>query len=211
MNNEQICEQLGIWANECSVNARMFNLRATRDKSERYAERADLLSLTIERLRETERLKATVKEVEKENNCLRGLLGNSSKDCPYCGLPAKEQGRCERGFPGCSRADDQQLGEYFVAGYEQTQALATIVALEAKVKELDVEKVSLVSAYSAVATSVTAFGDAVTNMLEQMIKGDWEDEHGHAVHRNVTVIALKEVVKTAIEERSKEVKDESRD
>lgn len=58
-------------------------------------------------------------KIMEENVILRGLLGNSSKDCPYCGLPAKDQGRCAYGFPGCPRADDQSLGEYFVAGYER--------------------------------------------------------------------------------------------
>src|SRR3990167_773928 len=62
-------------------------------------------------------LSAELTGLRKENDTLRGLLGNSAKDCQYCGLPAAEQGRCKQGFPGCSRADDQQLGEYFAAGY----------------------------------------------------------------------------------------------
>ena len=62
-------------------------------------------------------LSAELTELRKENDTLRGLLGNSAKDCQYCGLPAAEQGKCKLGFPGCSRADDQQLGKYFAAGY----------------------------------------------------------------------------------------------
>src|SRR3972149_3352988 len=71
----------------------------------------------IESAKKLRSLAAELTELRKENNTLRGLLGNSAKDCQYCGLPAAEQGRCKSGFPGCSRADDQQLGEYFAAGY----------------------------------------------------------------------------------------------
>jgi hypothetical protein len=60
----------------------------------------------------------------KENNVLRGLLGNSSKPCTYCGLAAEDQAKCAAGFPGCSRADDQSLSEYFAAGWHLKQAEA---------------------------------------------------------------------------------------
>lgn len=60
--------------------------------------------------------------LQKENNTLRGLLGNSAKDCVYCGLPAKDQAKCKSGFPGCARADDQSLSEHFAAGYDLMNA-----------------------------------------------------------------------------------------
>ena len=50
-----------------------------------------------------------VERLKKENDFLRAYVGNSDKACVYCGLGADEQGQCERGFPGCSRADDQLL------------------------------------------------------------------------------------------------------
>lgn len=54
MNNEQICEKLEEWVNECDANARLLNLTATRDESKCYAERAAFFRLTIERLKERE-------------------------------------------------------------------------------------------------------------------------------------------------------------
>jgi hypothetical protein len=61
-------------------------------------------------------------ELEAENNTLRGLLGNSAHPCTYCGLPAADQAKCARGFPGCARADDQMLSAHFAAGYAAEEA-----------------------------------------------------------------------------------------
>lgn len=94
-------------------------------ETELAALRAQLADVTIER--DTAR---------KDNDVLRGLLGNSAKDCPYCGLPAAEQAKCGRGFPGCARADDQQLSHHFADGYfakeyerERDAALANVAML----------------------------------------------------------------------------------
>jgi len=94
-------------------------------ETELVALRTQLADVTIER--DTAR---------KDNDVLRGLLGNSAKDCPYCGLPAAEQAKCGRGFPGCARADDQQLSQHFADGYfakeyerERDTALANIAML----------------------------------------------------------------------------------
>lgn len=37
---------------------------------------------------------------------LRAALAHSKDPCAYCSLPAEELAKCERGFPGCGRADD---------------------------------------------------------------------------------------------------------
>ena len=74
-------------------------------------------------------------ELEKENDVLRGLLGNSAKDCPYYGLPAKDQGRCDRGFPGCARADDQQLHQFFADNYRAEMCEKEVSDLRAKLDE----------------------------------------------------------------------------
>src|SRR5882724_7704930 len=47
--------------------------------------------------------------LQRENDFLRALVGNSDKACVYCGLGAESQGQCVLGFPGCSRGDDQML------------------------------------------------------------------------------------------------------
>ena len=52
---------------------------------------------------------AEVARLTKENDWLRAYTGQSAKACVYCGLGADEMGKCERGFPGCARADDQML------------------------------------------------------------------------------------------------------
>lgn len=75
---------------------------------------------------------AELARVKKENDTLRGLLGNSAKDCVYCGLPAAEQGKCARGFPGCARADDQILSQHFADGWRAEELEKEL----ARVKEL---------------------------------------------------------------------------
>lgn len=51
-------------------------------------------------------LKAKVEKVTTENTYLRAALATSKDPCIYCQLPAEEMAKCERGFPGCARADD---------------------------------------------------------------------------------------------------------
>jgi hypothetical protein len=67
---------------------------------------------------ERDALQSDLASTRKENDTFRGLLGNSSKPCTYCGLAAADQAKCTRGFPGCARADDQLLSEHFAAGYD---------------------------------------------------------------------------------------------
>jgi hypothetical protein len=59
--------------------------------------------------RELTALSADNEALRKENDFLRAHSGTSAKACVYCGLGADEQGKCASGFPGCDRADDQQL------------------------------------------------------------------------------------------------------
>ena len=56
-----------------------------------------------------EEASTALEEANRENDWLRAYTGQSAKACVYCGLGADEQGQCERGFPGCARADDQML------------------------------------------------------------------------------------------------------
>ena len=60
----------------------------------------------------------------RENTILRGLVARHVKiPCVYCGL--HEMAKCERGFPGCAKADD------IICGEEEVYRL-----LRAQVKEL---------------------------------------------------------------------------
>jgi hypothetical protein len=51
-------------------------------------------------------LRVRVRELESENDKLRGILAAGKGDCVYCGLPAADIAKCLHGFPGCARMDD---------------------------------------------------------------------------------------------------------
>ena len=50
---------------------------------------------------------------------------------------------------------------------------------------------------------IEMFGRTVTDMFEQLEKGDWKDDHGHDVRMNAAMIALKQPVRDAIALRTK--------
>ena len=81
-------------------------------------------------------LSAEVERVAKENDTLRGLLGNSAKPCPYCGLAAEDQAKCASGFPGCARADDQMLSKPFADVYRAELAEAELAKVRADFTQL---------------------------------------------------------------------------
>lgn len=60
-----------------------------------------------------------IAQLTRENDFLRAVIGNSAKECMYCGLGAEDQARCQSGFPGCDRADDQMLCRNAAVGYER--------------------------------------------------------------------------------------------
>ncbi len=45
---------------------------------------------------------------------------------------------------------------------------------------------------------VWKFGDAATDVFEQMLKGNWKDDQGHDVKMNQAMFVLADVVKSAI-------------
>ena len=73
---------------------------------------------------------AEVARLTKENDWLRAYTGQSAKACVYCGLGADEMGKCERGFPGCARADDQMLCREVGVAIERDALLARVEAAE---------------------------------------------------------------------------------
>lgn len=85
---------------------------------------------------EIERLEARVAELERENDWLRAYTSQSAKACVYCGLGADEQGQCERGFPGCARADDQLLCCEVGAAMERDELKARVTVLETELQAL---------------------------------------------------------------------------
>ena len=84
-------------------------IRVEQERDEREAEcehTSEHRALAERRIVE---LEAEVARLTAENDWLRAYTGQSAKACIYCGLGADEQGKCNRGFPGCARADDQML------------------------------------------------------------------------------------------------------
>ena len=79
---------------------------------------------------ELARLRAEVARLTAENDWLRAYTGQSAKACIYCGLGADEQGECNRGFPGCARADDQMLCREVEVAMERDELLARVEAAE---------------------------------------------------------------------------------
>ena len=59
-------------------------------------------------IEEFNRFVEEAKNIEEENNCLRGIAAKVMP-CHYCG--AEEIAKCPHGFPGCALADDMYLAE----------------------------------------------------------------------------------------------------
>lgn len=73
-------------------------------------------------------LKDEVARLTAENDWLRAYTAQSAKACVYCGLGADEQGECNRGFPGCARADDQMLCREVEVAMERDELRARVEA-----------------------------------------------------------------------------------
>jgi hypothetical protein len=79
---------------------------------------------------------AEVGRLSRENDFLRARAGNDAKSCAYCGLGADEQGKCELGFPGCSRADDQSLCREVGVAMERDTLRTEVERLRAELDKL---------------------------------------------------------------------------
>lgn len=77
-------------------------------------------------------LKDEVARLTAENDWLRAYTAQSAKACVYCGLGADEQGECNRGFPGCARADDQMLCREVEVAMERDELRAEVTRLTAE-------------------------------------------------------------------------------
>lgn len=75
---------------------------------------------------ERDSMRANLSAVESENTKLRAALAHSKEPCVYCQLPADEQAKCESGFPGCARADDQMGCPHLYSTYETSQAVSYV-------------------------------------------------------------------------------------
>lgn len=60
---------------------------------------------------------------------------------------------------------------------------------------------ALIAAAPSMFDLIAEFGDAVTDMFEQMSRGNWTDDHGHDVRMNAKMLALKPLIVKAIELR----------
>lgn len=50
---------------------------------------------------------------------------------------------------------------------------------------------------------IQKFGNATTDMFDQMLKGKWQDDHGHDVRANSAMMELKNVVVETMEARAR--------
>lgn len=78
------------------------------------------------------------------------------------------------------------------------------VALDllSQLKASQAETVALRARVEDLGGVVQAFGDAATDTFEQMLKGNWRDDHGHPVKNNTAMLALKDAVVKAMELRA---------
>lgn len=88
---------------------------------------------------------AEVARLTKENDWLRAYTGQSAKACVYCGLGADEMGKCERGFPGCARADDQMLCREVGVALERDELRADVLSLRERIAFLESREVCTVA------------------------------------------------------------------
>ena len=107
-------------------------IRVEQERDEREAEcehTSEHRALAERRIVE---LEAEVARLTAENDWLRAYTGQSAKACIYCGLGADEQGKCNRGFPGCARADDQMLCREVEVAMERDELRAEVARLTAE-------------------------------------------------------------------------------
>lgn len=48
---------------------------------------------------------------------------------------------------------------------------------------------------------INRFGDKATDVFDQMLKGQWVDDHGHYVWLNISMIELKQVIEDVLDNR----------
>jgi hypothetical protein len=72
------------------------------------------------------------------------------------------------------------------------------VALEDELTALRAANAALTAEVEKHAALIERFGDAVTDMFEQMLRGKWTDDHGHDVRMNKQMMALKPLIGEAI-------------
>lgn len=68
---------------------------------------------------------------------------------------------------------------------------------------------ALIAAAPEMYVLIEEFGDVISDMFEQMIRGHWVDDHGHDVQLNQKMIALKPLIIRAIALRAPIIKAEA--
>lgn len=67
------------------------------------------LTISTEQREKLRQAATRIETLSKENDKLRASLANGREPCVYCHLSREDWPKCEKGFPGCSRADDAML------------------------------------------------------------------------------------------------------
>lgn len=82
-------------------------------------------------IQECVEMELRMRSLQAENDQMRAQIANSGGPCQYCSLPKAEWSKCQKGFPGCSRADDAMLCQNVGAVLDANSLLSDLVlALE---------------------------------------------------------------------------------
>ena len=75
------------------------------------------------------------------------------------------------------------------------EAKALITELNADKKALEAERDRLALANAELKPLLQNIGDGIANMFDQLVKGNWRDDHDHDVKMNVHMLNLQDVLK----------------
>ena len=67
----------------------------------------------------------------------------------------------------------------------------------------DIHTARLIASAPDMYSLITEFGDAVTDVFEQMMNGNWVDDNGHDIRRNKQMMDLMPLIQKAIIVRTK--------
>lgn len=87
---------------------------------------------------------------------------------------------------------NMDLVEYKWVGYGPVGDETPVLARHIPENEANA---ALIAAAPEMLDRLYKLGDAITDMFEQMEKGNWVDELGHSVHQNEKMLALLEAMK----------------
>jgi len=102
--------------------------------------------------------------------------------CTTCPHDVGDASERDCAFPDCS------------GGWEQVY-----LDSQERIAELEADNLEKDAEIERLRANLTSLGDAVIDMFEQMIKGNWKDDHDHDVHMNRAMISCKDAMESVME------------